>query len=133
MASAGPRDIAYDLGSGDGRVVMRAVHKYGARGVGIELDPRLVAIAQQVARDSGASDKVTFIEGDLLTADFSDATVVTLSLSDAVNAQLEPKLRALKPGTRIVSRQFRIGTWQPEKTVRASNGDALFLWVVPGR
>ena len=128
-------DIVYDLGSGDGRIVVLAAQKYGARGVGIELDPKLVAISRQVAGVAQVADRVTFIEGDIFTADISEATVVTLYLSLGVNRDLEPKLRReLKPGTRIVSHQFPIGRWAPEKVVRAKgDGTDLFLWTVPPR
>jgi SAM-dependent methyltransferase len=128
-------DLVYDLGSGDGRIVVLAAQKYGATGVGIEIDPKLVAISRQVAQDAEVADKVTFIEGDLFTADISRATVVTLFLSPTVNRALEPKLRReLRPGTRIVSHQFPIGTWAPDKTVRAmDDGTELFLWTVPAK
>ena len=128
------RDVVYDLGSGDGRIVITAAQKYGARGVGVELDPRLVEISRQIAREGEVADRVAFVEGDLFTADISRATVVMLYLSDAVNRRLEPKLRReLAPGTRIVSHQFRIGDWAPEETVRAEDGTDLFLWTVPAR
>jgi SAM-dependent methyltransferase len=122
-------DVVYDLGSGDGRIVILAAQKYGARGVGIELDPKLVEVSRQVARDAEVADRVTFVQGDLFTANIADATVVTLYLSPSVNSELEPKLRGeLRPGTRIVSHQFPIGRWTPEKTVRAEDGTDLFLW-----
>ena len=126
-------DVVYDLGSGDGRIVILAAQKYGARGVGIELEPNLVKISREVARDAQVADRVTFIEGDLFTADISAATVVTLYLSPGVNRDLEPKLkRELRPGTRIVSHQFPIGSWRPEKAVTsAASGVELFLWRVP--
>lgn len=128
-------DVVYDLGSGDGRIVVLAAQTYGARGVGIELDPRLVASSRQVAKDAGLDDKVTFIEGDLFTADISAATIVTLYLSTSVNRELEPKLRReLRPGTRIVSHQFPIGSWTPEKVVRSKvDGTDLFLWTIAPR
>jgi SAM-dependent methyltransferase len=134
LAGVTKDDVVYDLGSGDGRIVILAAQKYGARGVGIELDPRLVEISRQVARDARVDDRVRFIEGDLFTSDISDATVVTLFLSPSVNNELEPKLRRdLKPGTRIVSHQFTIGKWPPEKTVRAEEDRTnLYLWRVPG-
>ncbi len=132
LAGVTPDDVVYDLGSGDGRIVILAAQKYGARGVGVELQPDLVEISRQVAREGGVSDRVTFIEGDFYTADIADATVVALYLSPGANRRLEPKLRReLQPGTRIVSHQFRIGGWQPIKTVRADDGTDLFLWVVP--
>jgi SAM-dependent methyltransferase len=126
-------DIVFDLGSGDGRIVILAAQKYGARGVGIELDRKLVEISRQVAREAQVERQVTFIEGDLFTADISRATVVTLYLSTSTNRQLEPKLkRELRPGTRIVSHQFRLGDWPPDRVVRAKgDGTELFLWTVP--
>jgi SAM-dependent methyltransferase len=134
LAQVGPDDVVYDLGSGDGRIVIIAAEKYGARGVGIELVPRLVEMSRALAREGAVADRVTFIEGDLFTADISDATVVTLYLSPSINRQLLPKLkRELRPGTRIVSRQFRFGSWVPEVTVRADDGTDLFLWTVPPR
>ncbi|MGB2717799.1 MAG: class I SAM-dependent methyltransferase [Vicinamibacterales bacterium] len=134
LARVGADDVVYDLGSGDGRIVILAAQEYGARGVGIELDPPLVEISRQVARDAQLDHKVTFIEGDLFTADISKATVVTLFLSLTVNRQLEEKLRReLKPGTRVVSHQFPIGDWKPDETVRAPDGTDLFLWTIPPR
>jgi len=123
-------DLVYDLGSGDGRIVMLAAQKYGARGVGIEIDHGLVEISRQIARDGEVDHRVTFIEGDLFSTDISAATVVTLYLSASVNNRLEPKLkRELRPGTRIVSHQFPIGAWAPTQTLRVDNED-LFLWIV---
>src|SRR5438477_5259118 len=97
LAGVTADDVVYDLGSGDGRIVILAAQKYGARGVGIELDPRLVELSGQVAQQGDVGDKVRFIEGDLFTADITEATVVALSLSTAVNARLETKLRGLRP------------------------------------
>jgi cyclopropane fatty-acyl-phospholipid synthase-like methyltransferase len=133
LAGVGSHDVVVDLGSGDGRIVILAAQKYGARGIGIELDPSLVDISRQVARQGEVADHVSFIEGDLFTADLTAATVVTLSLSASVNARLEPTLRQLRPGTRVVSRQFRIGEWIPDQTVRAPDGTDLFLWTVRPR
>jgi SAM-dependent methyltransferase len=133
LAAVTRDDVVYDLGSGDGRIVILAAQKYGARGVGIELNPRLVEISRQVAREAQVDDRVRFIEGDLFTSDISAATVVTLFLSSSVNNELEPKLRReLKPGTRIVSHQFGIGKWAPQETVRAEEDRTnLYLWRVP--
>jgi SAM-dependent methyltransferase len=134
LARVGPEDVVYDLGSGDGRIVIIAAEKYGARGVGIELVPRLVEMSRELARQGQLADRVTFIEGDLFTADISEATVVTLYLSPSINRRLLPKLTGeLRPGTRIVSRQFRLGSWIPDVTVRAEDGTDLFLWTVPPR
>jgi SAM-dependent methyltransferase len=135
LADVRPDDVVYDLGSGDGRIVILAAQKYGARAVGIELNPRLVEISKQVARDGQVSDRATFVQGDLFDADISPATVVTLYLSYSVNRRLEPKLRKeLRPGTRIVSHQFTIGTWTPDKRVHSDiDGTDLLLWTVPAR
>jgi len=133
LAGVTANDVVYDLGSGDGRIVILAAQKYGAAGVGVEIDRRLVEISRQVAREGQVDDRVAFIEGDLFTADISSATVVTLWLSDSVNLRLEAKLkRELPPGARIVSHQFRIGTWAPDKTIRVEDVD-LFLWTIPAR
>jgi SAM-dependent methyltransferase len=134
LARVGPDDIVYDLGSGDGRIVIIAAEKYGARGVGIELMPRLVEMSRELARQGEVEDRVTFIEGDLFTADISEATVVTLYLSPSINRRLLTKLKSeLRPGSRIVSRQFRFGSWVPDVTIRAADGTDLFLWTVPPR
>lgn len=135
LAGVTARDVVYDLGSGDGRILMLAAQKYGARGVGVEVDHRLVELSRQIAREGEVADRLTFIEGDLFDVDISPATVVTLYLSPTVNKRLEPKLRAeLRPGTRIVSHQFGIGTWTPDNVIRAE-GDRteLFLWTMPSR
>jgi SAM-dependent methyltransferase len=134
LARVGRGDVVYDLGSGDGRIVILAAQKYGARGVGVEIDPPLIDRSRQVAREGEVAQRVRFIEADLFTADISEATVVTLYLSPDVNRRLEEKLRReLRPGTRIVSHQFRIGSWAPEQTVRAEDGTDLFLWTIPAR
>ena len=131
LAKVTADDVVYDLGSGDGRIVVIAAQKYGARAVGIELDPRLVALSRQIAADSGVAGRATFIEGDFFKADISAATVVTLYLSASVNLDLEPKLKQeLRKGTRIVSHQFPIGRWTPAET-RQVDGANVYLWVVP--
>ena len=130
LARVAADDVVYDLGSGDGRIVVIAAQRYGARGVGVELRSDLVAISRQVAREGGVADRAAFVEGDMFMTDISEATVVTLWLSETINAQLEPKLkRDLRPGTRVVSRQFRIGNWTPERIVRVDN-EELFLWTI---
>ena len=130
LAHVNSNDIVYDLGSGDGRIVITAAQKYGARGVGIELDPKLVRISRETAIEGAVEHKVAFLEGDLFTADISPATVVTLYLSTTVNMRLEPKLRReLRPGTRIVSQRFPIGNWTPDETIEAE-GEKLFLWKI---
>jgi SAM-dependent methyltransferase len=133
LAHVTQADVVYDLGSGDGRIVIMAAQKYGARGVGIEIQPELVARSRQIAQDGAVADRVRFIEGDLFAADISEATVVTLWLSTPVNARLEPKLRGeLRPGTRVVSHQFQIGRWAPDTTVQVGS-ERIFLWTVPAR
>ena len=131
LAGVTADDVVYDLGSGDGRIVIMAAQKYGARGVGIEIDSKLVELSRQLAREGAVEDKVTFVEADMFTADISAATVVTLYLSTTINEDLEPKLRRdLKPGSRIVSQQFPMGRWIPDRTLRVLGQD-LFLWIVP--
>jgi SAM-dependent methyltransferase len=131
LARTGPDDIVYDLGSGDGRIVILAAQKYGASGVGVEIDPPLVERAREVAREGEVADKVTFVEGDLFSTDLSRATVVTLSLSAEVNARLTSKLkRELRPGARIVSRRFGLEGWPPDRTIPSERGESLLLWTV---
>jgi SAM-dependent methyltransferase len=126
-------DVVYDLGSGDGRIVILAAQKYGARAVGIEIDHALVEISRQVAREGEVADRATFVEGDLFTADISKATVVTMWLSATVNRRLEAKLRReLRPGARIVSRQFPIGAWAPDQAVQVGD-EILRLWTISPR
>jgi SAM-dependent methyltransferase len=127
MAQVTRTDVVYDLGSGDGRIPIIAAQKYGARGFGVEIDPALVERARGNARDALVADRVTFLIGDLFTADLSSATVVTLYLSGSINNLLEPRLRALRPGTRIVSHQFPIGRWTPDATRQVDEAQ-LFLW-----
>ncbi len=134
LADVGANDVVYDLGSGDGRIVILAAQKYGARGVGIELDPQLVERSRQIAREAEVAGRVNFVVGDLFDADISEATVVTLYLSYSVNRRLKPKLlRELRPGTRIVSHQFSMGSWAPEKRIPVEDHTDVMLWTVPPR
>lgn len=135
LANVRPDDIVYDLGCGDGRIVIAAARDFGARGVGIDIDPKRIAESNANARAAGVTDRVRFIEGDLFTADFSEATVVTLFLWPQVNLKLRPQLMKLRPGTRIVSHVHDLGDWKPERTVRVrAEGEnrerTLYLWVV---
>ena len=133
LANVTARDVVYDLGSGDGRIVIAAAQKFGARGVGIELDPQLVDQANKNARKAGVADKVTFLSVDLFKADISQATVVTLYLLPSINVRLQPKLmRELKPGTRVVSHRFDMGGWKPEQDVTV-RGAHVYLWTIPTR
>ena len=133
LADVGKDDVVYDLGSGDGRIPITAARRFGARGVGIDLDPKLVAQATRSAQDAGVGDRVRFIEGDIFEADISSATVVTLYLLSSINERLRPKLlKELRPGTRVVSHQFRMGDWQPERET-VVDYRPLFLWRIPKR
>jgi hypothetical protein len=128
-------DVLYDLGSGDGRIPITAAKRFGTRGTGIDLDPVRVAEAKENARAAGVEDRVRFIEGDIFDADIRNATVVTLYLLPDVNLRLRPKLLAeLKPGTRIVSHNYDMGDWPPQKTMRIDLPDGqhmVYFWVVP--
>jgi tRNA G10 N-methylase Trm11 len=130
LARVTANDVVYDLGSGDGRIVIAAAKKYGARGVGIELDGELIKQATKNAQKAGVSDKVTFLRGDLFKANLSDATVVTLYLSNSINMRLRSLLQEqLKPGSRVVSHRFEMGDWKPEATVRLE-GTSVRLWTI---
>jgi SAM-dependent methyltransferase len=131
LASVGAEDVVYDLGSGDGRIPITAAKEFGARGVGIEIDPALVARAQANARAAGVSDKVEFRLGDMYAADVRSATVVTLFLHPLPNLKLRPKLRAELPaGARIVSYIWDMGDWRPVEDRRV-NRRQIFLWRTP--
>lgn len=134
VAGVGKDDILYDLGSGDGRIPVTAVQKYGVkRAVGIDIDPQRIKEANDNAKTAGVTDRVTFRNEDLFETNFSEATVVTLYLLDSLNEKLRPKLlRDLKPGTRIVSHAFRMGDWQPEKTLEV-NGRTIHFWTIPAK
>lgn len=134
-------DVVYDLGCGDGRIVIAAAKTYGARGVGIDINPVRIAEAKENAKKAGVENLVRFEENDLFEADFHEATVVTLFLLPAVNLKLRPKLlEELKPGTRIVSNTFDMGDWKAEKEATVGDPDEqsylshrLYLWTVPPR
>jgi len=142
LAGVKRSDIVYDLGCGDGRIVIAAAKSYGARGVGIDIDPVLVREAKKNARRAGVERRVEFREQDLFRANFSEATVVTLFLLPSINKRLLPQLQALKPGTRIVSNTFEIGDWKPAREIVVKDDAAddyyfgskrLLLWIVPER
>ncbi|MBI4193496.1 MAG: class I SAM-dependent methyltransferase [Betaproteobacteria bacterium] len=133
MAAVTARDVVYDLGCGDGRIVITAAQKYGARGVGIDIDPERIREANDNAARGKVTDKVKFIQADLFQADISEATVVTLYLLTELNLKLRPKLmHDLTPGTRVVSHAFAMGDWKPERTDSVS-GSAVYLWRIPPR
>lgn len=135
LANVGATDIVYDLGSGDGRIVIAAARDFGARAVGIDIDPVRIAESNANARVAGVADRVRFIQGDLFAADFSEATVITLFLWPHINMKLRPQLLKLRPGTRIVSHVHDLGDWAADRTIRVridSEGRerTLYLWVV---
>jgi SAM-dependent methyltransferase len=154
IASVGKDDVVYDLGCGDGRIVITAAKMYGCRGVGIDIDPERIRESRENAIKAGVSDKVEFIQMDLFEADIREASVVTLYLLSEVNLRLRPKLfRQLSPGSRVVSHEFGMGKWEPEETslVKAENykdpyslsswdehltdywrTQRVYLWIIPG-
>jgi ribosomal protein L11 methylase PrmA len=138
VAEVTSQDTVFDLGCGDGRIVITAAKKYGAHGVGIDIDKDRIAESKRNARDAGVSSLVRFEQGDILKADVSTATVVTLYLVSSANLKLRPILtQQLKPGARIVSHAFGMGDWQPDKVDRFtdSRGDerVIYLWRTDGK
>lgn len=129
LARVTSADVVYDLGSGDGRIPIIAAQKYGARAVGVEIDPRLVELSWRIANEAEVAHRVSFSVGDLFEADLSKATVVTTYLSPSIMKLLAPKLRALAPGTRIVSHQFPMPDWPPDQRIKVDEAE-LLLWVV---
>ena len=130
LANVTASDVVYDLGSGDGRIPITAARKYGARAIGIDINPQRIKEANANLANANVGDKVKFLNQDLFETDFSDATVVTLYLLPRLNLQLMPKLKALKKGTRIVSHSFDMGhEWPPEKSQNI-NGSAIYFWTI---
>jgi len=154
MAQVGKDDVLYDLGCGDGRIVITAAKEFGCRGVGIDIDPQRIRESRKNAIKAGVADKVQFIQMDLFEAEISEATVVTLYLLSEVNLRLRPKLlRELNPGTRVVSHEFSMGEWEPDASSSVKTGDAkdpqvldywdpniadywdlhnVYFWIIPG-
>src|SRR5712671_132552 len=133
LAKVGKGDVLYDLGSGDGRIAVTAAKRYGIRATGIDIDPERIREATENARKAGVGNLVQFRREDLFKADFSEATVVTLYLLPDLNVKLRPRLwQELKPGTRIVSHQFDMADWKPEKQLEL-NGRTIYFWTIPGR
>ena len=142
LARVGPGDFVLDLGSGDGRIVIQAARRFGARGLGVEISPDLVARSRRNAATAGVAARARFVEQDLFKTDLSVATVITMYLLQEVNLQLRPALLALQPGTRIVSHDWDLGDWRPDRSVTVDAPDKpvglekrsrLHLWVVPAR
>ena len=142
MGKVGPKDFLIDLGSGDGRLVITAAKQLGARGFGVEIDPRLVALANQSSRQQGVGERAHFMERDLFKTPLHEASVITMYLLPDVNIELRPRLYALKPGTRIVSHDYHLGDWRsddhavldvPDKPVGPLKKSEIFLWIVPAQ
>lgn len=137
MAEVNGNDILYDLGSGDGRIPITAAKRFGTRGVGIDLNPERIREANANAEKAKVTDKVKFIEGDLFKHDFSEATVLTLYLLPTVNMKLRPQILQMKPGTRVVSHNYDMGDWEPEKTEVITTPDgvdhSIYFWRVPDK
>lgn len=133
LAAAGPKDVLYDLGSGDGRILVAAAKERDTRGVGVDIDPLRVAEAMEYAGFVGVEHLVDFIEGDIFEEDFSEATIVTLYLLDTINVQLRPRLlNELRPGARIISHAFDMGDWKPDDQMDLS-GIRIYKWIVPAQ
>jgi SAM-dependent methyltransferase len=142
LAQVGPKDFVLDLGSGDGRIVILAARRFGARGLGVEIVPELVERSRRNAAQAGVAARASFAEQDLFKTDLSVATVITMYLLQDVNLQLRPSLLALNPGTRIVSHDWDLGDWRPDRSVTVDAPDKpvgldkrsrLHLWVVPAQ
>jgi SAM-dependent methyltransferase len=137
MAGVGPRDFVIDLGSGDGRTVISAA-KRGARALGVEYNPDMVALSRRNAAKEGVAGKAAFVKADLFETDFSQASVITMFLLPEINLKLRPKILALRPGTRIVSNTFPMGDWNPDETATVgenceSSWCNVLFWIVPAR
>jgi SAM-dependent methyltransferase len=132
MARVTSKDFVIDLGSGDGRTVIMANQKFGARAMGIEYNPDMVELSKRNAEKAGVGDKVQFIKADLFETDFSKATVITMYLLPGINMKLRPKILGMRPGTRVVSHAFNMEDWEPDQTATVEGRDA-FLWIVPAK
>jgi SAM-dependent methyltransferase len=130
MAMVGPNDFVVDLGSGDGKIAIAAARDFKARALGVEFNPQMVALSRQAAAQAGVTDKVRFEEGDIFAVDFTQASVVTMYLLPALNLKLRPQLLAMRPGTRIVSHQFMMGSWEPDDSSSVEDRPG-YLWIVP--
>lgn len=132
LAKVTKDDVLYDLGSGDGRIPVTAAQRFGTRGVGIDINPERIQEANANAQKAGVTERVRFLNQDLFTTDISSATVVTLYLLPELNVKLRPQLfEQLKPGTRIVSHDFDMGEWKPERVVQTQEGSNIYLWTIP--
>ncbi|MCW5604185.1 MAG: class I SAM-dependent methyltransferase [Burkholderiales bacterium] len=132
IAGVTAKDYVVDLGSGDGRTVITAAKKFGARAHGIEYNPDMVELSKRNAEKEGVSARATFARADIFTTDFSDATVITMYLLPQLNLKLRPKISSMRPGTRVVSHAFSMDDWQPDQIERVE-GRTAYLWIVPAR
>lgn len=138
LAKVTPNDYVIDLGSGDGRTVITAA-KRGAKAMGVEYNPDMVALSKRIAAKEGVGDKAQIVQGDIFETDFSKATVITLFLLPDLNIKLRPKILDMKPGTRVVSNSFTMGEWQSDQSVNASEKEGCtsyctaYLWIVPAK
>ena len=139
LGGVGPKDTLIDLGSGDGRIVLTAAKRWGTKGIGYEIDPRLVSNAERAARSEGLAHLARFVVEDIFVADLSAATVITMYLLPDVNLRLLPRLRQLRPGTRLVSHDWDMGDWAPQRTIEIDapekrvgfrKSSRLMLWTV---
>ena len=126
-------DLVYDLGSGDGIIPILAAQYFGAKAIGIEYNADLVELSKRHAVRAGVADRVSFMKADLFQVDFSDASVVTLYLGESLNAKLAPRLEQLRPGTRVLSNRFDLGSWRPDQVIAHVPNELAMLWVVPAR
>lgn len=132
-AKVNASDLVYDLGAGDGKIPIQAARQFGARAVGIEFNPDMANLARQNAQRAKVSDKVTIVTGDIFEEDFSNATVVTLYLLTTLNLKLKPTILNMKPGTRVVSNSFMMGSWEPDEVINPEAGGRGYYWVVPAK
>jgi SAM-dependent methyltransferase len=130
VAQVGPKDVLYDLGSGDGRIPITAAKRWGTRGLGVDIDPQRIEEANANAKTAGVTDLVRFVQADLFEMDLAPATVITLYLLPDLNVKLRPKLLKLKPGTRIVSHDFSMGDWKPDRRIE-KGAKTVYFWTVP--
>ena len=126
-------DLVYDLGSGDGIIPILAAQYFGAKAIGIEYTADLVELSKRHAIRAGVADRVSFKKADLFQVDFSDASVVTLYLGESLNAKLSPRLEQLRPGTRVLSNRFDLGSWRPDQMIAHVPNELAMLWIVPAR
>ena len=130
MAMVGPSDFVVDLGSGDGKIAIAAARDFKARAMGVEFNPQMVTLSRRAAVEAGVAERVQFEEGDIFKVDFSKASVVTMYLLPTLNLKLRPTLLAMRPGTRIVSHQFMMGSWEPDDNSNVEDRPG-YLWIVP--